>query len=726
MNPPEEMTKLKQWMSWEIEDGSKIPKQLNGQNAKTNNASTWTTSDKVKDLERKAFVITSGDPYCGIDLDNCLDEKGMLFPWAVRILSRFDGKAFAEYSPGGRGIKLVTRATKPKGSRCLYVIDKELGQQVEVYDHARFWTITGESYNQQNEIKDGTNAVEWVCSEFISPPTASAAPASPQVSPEVKTAASPQVSPEPFVKVLTPREESSLMDRMAAYTEGVAPVYKGQRNTTAFKLAGHLHSIEHDGEMPSQDQVLGFVMNWNRNLLEPMTDDEVEKVVISSKMNGKPPRKKPRHSKKVKVSTVADISKITGKQRKVSDVYLSRESMEQAPGLIGDMVRWMATTCLYDLPEMFLASSLALMSLIVGRKVKDELENRPNLYLLSMGKTGSGKEHARGCVKNILEACETDSWIAPENIGSSAGLATRLKEFPASLFQIDEFGSFLKNLSAQNAVSHIKDIESDLLRLYTSASTTWVGKAYADSEKIPRIVQPYLVISGACTPSSLWEAMTTAQVHAGLLGRLHVFESPVYVPLVDEVPYGVRGEGPPQDIINRVKWWIDYNPGGNLNDKNPVLQVLKATPEARERLETHMREIALRRIGEDDINAAIWSRSAEKANKLAMLAACARQSMDITLEDADWAIYVQNAMTRKLTLIVEDNISDTVVERSKKKMLSRIDGRMKLSQLARVTQFCRDSTERKKMLNELHECGKVVLTEETEGNIKTLWITTVK
>jgi len=108
------------------------------------------------------------------------------------------------------------------------------------------------------------------------------------------------------------------------------------------------------------------------------------------------------------------------------------------------------------------------------------------------------------------------------------------------------------------------------------------------------------------------------------------------------------------------------------------------------------------------------------------LAACARQSMDITLEDADWAIYVQNAMTRKLTLIVEDNISDTVVERSKKKMLSRIDGRMKLSELARVTQFCRDSTERKKMLNELHECGKVVLTEETEGNIKTLWITTVK
>ncbi|MEO2036989.1 MAG: hypothetical protein ABGZ35_33360, partial [Planctomycetaceae bacterium] len=64
----------------------------------------------------------------------------------------------------------IVRATKPEGSRCIYVIDAEKKQQVEIYDHARFWTITGRHYNQQSSIGDGEKVVEWICKAGDQPP----------------------------------------------------------------------------------------------------------------------------------------------------------------------------------------------------------------------------------------------------------------------------------------------------------------------------------------------------------------------------------------------------------------------------------------------------------------------------------------------------------------------------------------------------------------------------
>jgi hypothetical protein len=41
-------------------------------------------------------------------------------------------------------------------------------QQMEVYDHARFWTITGDVWAGNREICDGQAAVDWICDEYLS------------------------------------------------------------------------------------------------------------------------------------------------------------------------------------------------------------------------------------------------------------------------------------------------------------------------------------------------------------------------------------------------------------------------------------------------------------------------------------------------------------------------------------------------------------------------------
>jgi putative DNA primase/helicase len=83
-----------------------------------------------------------GEGFAGIDLDDCFAADGQPYNWARYILEDFAG-TYAEVSPSGNGIKLFLRGSKP-GDAC----KRELpGGSVEVYDHAHYFTVTGQRYN---------------------------------------------------------------------------------------------------------------------------------------------------------------------------------------------------------------------------------------------------------------------------------------------------------------------------------------------------------------------------------------------------------------------------------------------------------------------------------------------------------------------------------------------------------------------------------------------------
>ena len=154
-NAPDELKALKRWMLWKYsETGTKLPIRLDGTPGSSTDPEAWCSfEDAVRSAiyyAGIAFVID--DPYTGIDLDNCFDEKGNLRSWALPIISRLDQIGYAEISPSGNGIKFIVRARKKAGSKCV----KKFGpnkQQMEVYDHARFWTITGDIYGGNREIR---------------------------------------------------------------------------------------------------------------------------------------------------------------------------------------------------------------------------------------------------------------------------------------------------------------------------------------------------------------------------------------------------------------------------------------------------------------------------------------------------------------------------------------------------------------------------------------------
>jgi len=119
---PQELKDLNQWHCWKDVNGTKIPIQVNGNAAKSNDPDTWTDYQTAVDAAEfhTGLAFEIAEPYTGVDLDNCLDAFGNLRDWAVPIVGRLDGVAYAEISPSGKGIKFITRGTKLPGARCTH------------------------------------------------------------------------------------------------------------------------------------------------------------------------------------------------------------------------------------------------------------------------------------------------------------------------------------------------------------------------------------------------------------------------------------------------------------------------------------------------------------------------------------------------------------------------------------------------------------------------------
>jgi hypothetical protein len=86
------------------------------------------------------FVLTANDPFCAIDLDDCLSDSGALKPWAVALLKRF-ANCWVEKSVSGGGLHIWCEARAPYG------VKRQLADgAIEIYSSDRFMIVTGDHF----------------------------------------------------------------------------------------------------------------------------------------------------------------------------------------------------------------------------------------------------------------------------------------------------------------------------------------------------------------------------------------------------------------------------------------------------------------------------------------------------------------------------------------------------------------------------------------------------
>ena len=148
-NIPQELRDLCQWVNWRWEyrpDKSKTkpwtkpPYQVNGELAKSTDATTWNSFDVVFNAYRQGgfdglgFVLSDGDDYTGFDLDHCRDpDTGTINESALGIMTVLG--SYSEISPSSTGIRIIVKGNLPPGGRKT--------DSFECYDTARYLTLTG-------------------------------------------------------------------------------------------------------------------------------------------------------------------------------------------------------------------------------------------------------------------------------------------------------------------------------------------------------------------------------------------------------------------------------------------------------------------------------------------------------------------------------------------------------------------------------------------------------
>ena len=162
---PPELAALKQWVLWRniprvgSTKATKIPYTTTGHLASTSDPSSWSSfTDACAGFEQGGytgigFVFTASDPFCGIDLDDCIDDTGKLKPWAEEIIGHIP--SYREISPSGKGVKIWIAASLPEGKGLKAFVNREgvfvaptdklnYDGAIEIYDRGRYFTVTGQ------------------------------------------------------------------------------------------------------------------------------------------------------------------------------------------------------------------------------------------------------------------------------------------------------------------------------------------------------------------------------------------------------------------------------------------------------------------------------------------------------------------------------------------------------------------------------------------------------
>lgn len=163
------------FVNWRMEtrDGkpTKIPvNPNNGDNAKSNDPSTWGSFDLAyKNLQSKKYNVDgygimfgSETGIVGIDIDHCFDQEANSFNDVARDIMQHC-KTYTEMSPSGTGVHLLFRTGKKPGEKSR---NTKLG--LEMYDSGRYFTVTEKKLpNSTDELSEDSEAVKWVYDKYF-------------------------------------------------------------------------------------------------------------------------------------------------------------------------------------------------------------------------------------------------------------------------------------------------------------------------------------------------------------------------------------------------------------------------------------------------------------------------------------------------------------------------------------------------------------------------------
>lgn len=400
-------------------------------------------------------------------------------------------------------------------------------------------------------------------------------------------------------------------------------------------------------------------------------------------------------------------------------------SLINVPGIVGDITEWLLSCSTRRQPALCLASAIATVGAVLGRRVATPTDLRTNVYCLGIGETACGKDASVRMPQLLLTRAGLNWCVGPGEWKSDSGMRAALIESPSHCAYLDEFAKRLAAMSEKHVPPHLRGIKSYLLEFFGAANSVHLAPAYADrvANKPMPIEQPNLCLYGTGVPSEMFAAFDGNAIRDGFLNRF----LPFWVD--DAMPERRRvcRADPPAELVERMRALAEATKCGDfdgLASAAPTVRIVEMSDDALALLadieaENDQRILDMRRGDERDHDLAdLWVRCGAHISKLALIRAVGDDPTPgrcIDVDDLAWARDVVVWCLRRTMIEARDHIAANETEANGQKVFRIVDraGRKGItaSDLTRATQWLRRS-ERKDTIATLIESGRIVQQAE--------------
>ena len=427
----------------------------------------------------------------------------------------------------------------------------------------------------------------------------------------------------------------------------------GQRNATLARLGGSMRRVG-----MSREEISAALKQANQDRCSPpLSPAEVERIA------GSVARYEP---DQISVAVAEDHwTQVFEGPKEVRDTApvaidpgpLPAELL-RVPGFVSEVMDHCVETAPYPNTALAFCGALALQAFLAGRKVRDQADNRTNIYLLGLAFSSVGKDWPRKINTQVVHHVGMAGCLG-DHFASGEGIQDGLFGTPCMLFQTDEIDGLLQTINKAKDARY-ENVMSTLLTMYSAANSIYPMRRRAGREQPGAIDQPCLIVYGTAIPTHYYGALSERMLTNGFVARMIVVESgrrsTGQEPKIKGIPVGV---------LETAKWWADFRPGGgNLDSSHPLPATVEYTDDAKRifiesRLECET-EYARSEAQGDAVGTTVWGRANEHSRKLALLYAISadHRSPRIDGSAARWSTWFVMHQTRRMLFMAASHVSD--------------------------------------------------------------------
>lgn len=289
-----------------------------------------------------------------------------------------------------------------------------------------------------------------------------------------------------------------------------------------------------------------------------------------------------------------------------------------------------------------LGGAIAFISALCANRFKTEVRGLPvwpNVYIINLGYSGTGKETAQNLVADLLEPT---GLIGAASYRSGTAVIKGLPSQQERLDIIDECSSLLKAMSSDEV--YRAEIVEVLSLLYSKASSRFLGYTSAiGGDKQGACFNPCVSLLASTTPSGFRLSIDTAMASKGLLPRFLTFYQPdvgVYAGRKDVSEFNKI-----KDILKEFvrtltkirKLRAGDCPGDAKVGFKYAPTLIPFTKEAHEAwFDWDEHNFNRSKLELDGFQSAFYARFNENAAKLALIDTISQGGTEITLDSFEW------------------------------------------------------------------------------------------